>query len=40
MSEPLRDLATMRLASLCLNERGHPRGLTFDDHLVRGSLIV
>ena len=40
MSEPLRDLATTRLASLCLNRRGRPRGLTFDDHVIRGGLIL
>jgi hypothetical protein len=37
---PLHDLATTRLAALCLNRRGRPRGLTFDDHLVRGGLIL
>ncbi|TYP84838.1 hypothetical protein [Blastococcus xanthinilyticus] len=40
MTEPLRDLATTRLAALCLNRRGRPRGLTYDDHLVRGALIL
>jgi hypothetical protein len=40
VSEALRDLATTRLASLCLNRRGRPRGLTFDDHLVRAALVV
>ena len=40
MSEPLRDLATTRLASLCLTRRGRPRGLTYDDYLMRGALIV
>jgi hypothetical protein len=38
--DPLRDLATTRLAALCLNRRGRPRGLTFDDHVVRGGLIL
>ena len=36
----VHDLATTRLAALCLNRRGRPRGLTFDDHLVRGGLIT
>lgn len=40
MTPPLRDLVTTRLASLCLNRRGRPRGLTFDDYLVRGGLIL
>jgi len=40
MSEPLRDLATTRLAALCLNRRGRPRGLTFDDYMLRSALIV
>jgi hypothetical protein len=40
VSGPLGDLATTRLASLCLNRRGRPRGLTFDDHLVRAALVV
>ncbi len=40
MTSPLRDLAATRLAALCLNRRGRPRDLTFDDHLVRGALIV
>lgn len=40
MSASLRDLATTRLAALCLNRRGRPRGLTFDDHVVRGGLIL
>lgn len=40
MSDQLRDLAATRLAALCLNRRGRPRGLTFDDHVVRGGLIL
>ena len=36
----MRDLATTRLAALCLNRRGRPRGLTFDDHVVRAGLIL
>jgi hypothetical protein len=40
VTDLLHDLATTRLASLCLNRRGRPRGLTFDDHLVRGGLIM
>ena len=40
MTDPLPDLVTTRLASLCLNRRGRPRGLTFDDHLVRGGLVM
>jgi hypothetical protein len=40
VSGPLHDLATTRVASLCLNRRGRPRGLTYDDHLVRGALIL
>ena len=40
MTDPLHDLAATRLAALCLNRRGRPRGLTFDDHLVRGGLIL
>ena len=40
MTTPLRDLAATRLASLCLSRRGRPRGLTYDDHLVRGALIL
>lgn len=36
----MRDLATTRLAALCLSRRGRPRGLTYDDHLVRGALIL
>jgi hypothetical protein len=40
VTSPLHDLAATRLAALCLNRRGRPRGLTFDDHLVRGALIV
>ncbi|MCZ2803975.1 hypothetical protein O2W18_02535 [Modestobacter sp. VKM Ac-2983] len=40
MSDQLRDLVTTRLAALCLNRRGRPRGLTFDDHVVRGGLIL
>ena len=40
MTAALRDLATTRLASLCLNRRGRPRGFTFDDYLVRGGLIL
>jgi hypothetical protein len=40
MTDPLHDLVTTRLASLCLNRRGRPRGLTFDDHLVRAGLIM
>ncbi|MCZ2818978.1 hypothetical protein O2V63_01360 [Modestobacter sp. VKM Ac-2977] len=40
MTEPLRDLVATRLTALCLNRRGRPRGLTFDDHVVRGGLIL
>ena len=40
MTDPLRELAATRLASLCLNRRGRPRGLTYDDHLIRGALIL
>ena len=40
MTEPLRHLATTRLASLCLNRRGRPRGFTYDDYLIRGALIL
>jgi len=40
VSALLQDLATTRLAALCLNRRGRPRGLTFDDHVVRGGLIL
>ena len=40
MTGPLRDLATTRLASLSLNRRGRPRGLSYDDHLIRGALIL
>ena len=40
MSDQLRDLATTRLASLCLNRRGRPRGFTYDDYLIRGALIL
>ncbi|SDF15612.1 Golgi phosphoprotein 3 (GPP34) [Blastococcus fimeti] len=36
----MRELATTRLAALCLNRRGRPRGLTYDDHLVRGALVL
>jgi hypothetical protein len=40
VSDQLTDLAATRLAALCLNRRGRPRGLTFDDHVVRGGLIL
>jgi hypothetical protein len=40
VTQPLRDLATTRLASLCLNRRGRPRGLSFDDYLIRAGLIL
>ncbi len=40
MSDRVRDLAATRLASLCLNHRGRPRGLTYDDYLIRGALIL
>jgi hypothetical protein len=40
VTDPVRDLATTRLAALCLSRRGRPRGLTYDDHLVRGALIL
>lgn len=36
----MRELAATRLAALCLTRRGRPRGLTYDDHLVRGALIL
>jgi len=36
----VRDLVATRTAALCLNRRGRPRGLTYDDHLVRGALIL
>ncbi|SDF29686.1 Golgi phosphoprotein 3 (GPP34) [Blastococcus aurantiacus] len=36
----MRDLVATRVASLCLSRRGRPRGLTYDDHLVRGALIL
>jgi hypothetical protein len=38
VTEPLRDLATTRPATLCLTRRGRPRGFGYDDHLVRGAL--
>jgi hypothetical protein len=40
VTDHLRDLATTRLASLCLNRRGRPRDLTYDDYLIRGALIL
>ncbi|MPQ99279.1 hypothetical protein GB931_15405 [Modestobacter sp. I12A-02628] len=40
MTASLAELVTTRLAALCLGRRGRPRGLTFDDHLVRGGLVV
>lgn len=40
MTDPVRDLVATRVAALCLNKRGRPRGLTYDDHLVRGALIL
>jgi hypothetical protein len=39
VSDALRDLATTRLAALCLDRRGRPRGYTYDDYLIRGALI-
>jgi hypothetical protein len=36
----VRDLVATRVAALCLSRRGRPRGLTYDDHLVRGGLIL
>ena len=40
MTGPVRDLVATRAAALCLSRRGRPRGLTYDDHLVRGALIL
>jgi len=40
VTDPARDLVATRTAALCLNRRGRPRGLTYDDHLVRGALIL
>jgi len=36
----VRDLVATRVAALCLSRRGRPRGLTYDDHLVRGALVL
>ena len=40
MTDPVRHLVATRAAALCLSPRGRPRGLTYDDHLVRGALIL
>jgi hypothetical protein len=40
VTDPVRDLVATRTAALCLSPRGRPRGLTYDDHLVRGALIL
>ena len=40
MTDPVRALVATRTAALCLSRRGRPRGLTYDDHLVRGALIL
>ena len=36
----MRGLVATRAAALCLSRRGRPRALTYDDHLVRGALIL